>query len=408
MKPSFLTLVGLLAASVASNPVPASNVAALAARGGGGANNKANSENTNANGAGCDAGKAKENGKQTGKETGKENGKQKGQDKGKDNGKQNGNKGGAGAGGGGAAKNGTADAGGAAGGAGAGAGAGGAGKKNGTADAGGGAGGAGAGAGGAAGGALVLPDGRIKADAVPEDFNVLESVFKSAVVKGDGLKFSDIITFPEVEASLFDKAGKTKAFAINIDDKSIFIPKGGEPQSNIRRADLLPSIRSQLNDVAVTGVRTMHFSVQRDPAKPLNATHDYQIMNLESKDFSFHQVDVRTGADNGNDIAIFGNSKTTPAPAKIFSTPFGEGQFENFALKMDFNANTVQVFHSTGQAPLQQVTEPVANDLGGLGEYHIALQKNAFGNAPQPTGIKEALFFAGIFMEDSTNGTVTL
>lgn len=34
--------------------------------------------------------------------------------------------------------------------------------------------------------ALVLPDGRIAPDAVPEDFNVLESVFKSAVVKGDG------------------------------------------------------------------------------------------------------------------------------------------------------------------------------------------------------------------------------
>lgn len=33
---------------------------------------------------------------------------------------------------------------------------------------------------------LVLPDGRIAQDAVPEDFNVLASVFKSAVVKGDG------------------------------------------------------------------------------------------------------------------------------------------------------------------------------------------------------------------------------
>ncbi|CCF47733.1 hypothetical protein CH063_16005 [Colletotrichum higginsianum] len=70
--------------------------------------------------------------------------------------------------------------------------------------------------------------------------------------------------------------------------------------------------------------------------------------------------------------------------------------------------STVQVFHSTGQAPLQQVTEPVANDLAGLGEYHFSLQKNAVGNAPQPAGIQEALFFGGIFMEDSTDGTVTL
>ena len=35
--------------------------------------------------------------------------------------------------------------------------------------------------------AAVLPDGRIAQEAVPEDFNVLASKFKSAVVKGDGM-----------------------------------------------------------------------------------------------------------------------------------------------------------------------------------------------------------------------------
>ncbi|TDZ31338.1 hypothetical protein C8035_v005955 [Colletotrichum spinosum] len=321
MKSSFLTLIGLLAASVAAGPVPADVGSALEAR---------------ANGDGS---------KNAGKDSGK--------------------KGTGGTATGGEAKAGNTSA-------------------------------------------LVLPDGRIKADATPESFNVLESVFKSAVVKGDGLKFSDVITFPKVDASLFDKATNTKAFAINIDDKSVFVPKGGEAQSNIRRADLLPSIRSQANDVAVTGVRTMHFSIQRDATKPLNLTHDYQVFNLESKDFSFHQIDVRTGAENGKEIAIFGNSKTTGGAPKIFSTPFGEGKFENFAIKMDFTANTVQVFHSTGNDPLKQVTEPVKNDLAGLGEYHFSLQKNPVGQSPQPAGIKEAVIFGAIFMEDSTSNPVTL
>ncbi|TDZ18284.1 hypothetical protein Cob_v008999 [Colletotrichum orbiculare MAFF 240422] len=298
MKSSFLTLIGLLAASVAAGPVPADVGSALEAR---------------ANGDGS---------KNAGKDSGK--------------------KGTGGTATGGEAKAGNTSA-------------------------------------------LVLPDGRIKADATPESFNVLESVFKSAVVKGDGLKFSDVITFPKVDASLFDKATNTKAFAINIDDKSVFVPKGGEAQSNIRRADLLPSIRSQANDVAVTGV-----------------------FNLESKDFSFHQIDVRTGAENGKEIAIFGNSKTTGGAPKIFSTPFGEGKFENFAIKMDFTANTVQVFHSSGNDPLKQVTEPVKNDLAGLGEYHFSLQKNPVGQSPQPAGIKEAVIFGGIFMEDSTSNPVTL
>lgn len=57
--------------------------------------------------------------------------------------------------------------------------------KNGTAGA------VGAAAGGNSTGPLVLPDGRIKKDAKPEDFNVLASVFKSAVVKGDGTSFKN-------------------------------------------------------------------------------------------------------------------------------------------------------------------------------------------------------------------------
>lgn len=46
--------------------------------------------------------------------------------------------------------------------------------------------------------------------------------------------------------------------------------------------------------------------------------------------------------------------------------------------------------------------------MAGLGEYHFSLQKNPVGTAAQPTGIKEAIIFGGIFMEDSTNGQVTL
>lgn len=117
MKPTFITLVGLLASSVAAGPVPAEFGSDLSVRGNGG------------------------NGKTS-----------------KQSGAKGGNKGGQAGG----ANNSTANAGGATGGA-----TGGAAKAGNTT-------------------ALVLPDGRIKQDATPESFNVLESVFKSAVVKGDG------------------------------------------------------------------------------------------------------------------------------------------------------------------------------------------------------------------------------
>lgn len=153
-----------------------------------------------------------------------------------------------------------------------------------------------------------------------------------------GLKFSDLIVFPDVAASMFDVATNTKAFEITLNDSSIFVPQGGEAQTNIRRADLLPSIRSQLDNVAVSGVRTMHFSVQQDPARPLNTTHDYQLFNLESADFAFHQIDVRTGADNAGKLVVQGNSKNAAGQQTLASFDFPADQMVNVALTMDFNA----------------------------------------------------------------------
>ncbi|CAG8957166.1 hypothetical protein HYFRA_00009367 [Hymenoscyphus fraxineus] len=259
----------------------------------------------------------------------------------------------------------------------------------------------------AAGG--LLPDGRIAQNIKVEDFDVKASVFKSAVVKGDGLKFSEIITFPDAtvaKQSLFDVAGNTKAFAININDKSIFIPKGGKPEDQNRRADLLPSIISTENDVATKGVKTIHFSIQMDPAKPLNLTHQYALSFLETKDFTTHIYEVVVGGGDDKNIRVTSNNKGGAAK-DLFSAPIAKG-FMNFALTMDFEKNTIQVFHSIDNEPLKQVTEPLENDNTGNGELHFAILKQAVAGAPQPTGIDEAIIYGGIFMEDTAGKTATL
>lgn len=200
---------------------------------------------------------------------------------------------------------------------------------------------AGAAADDAAAGAVVLPDGRIKQDAVPEDFNVLASPFKSAVVKGDGLNFSDVITFPDIQPSLFDAAGNTKAFEININDQSIFVPEGQAPQDQFRRADLLPSIASTLNNVSTTGKKTMHFSLQQDAAKPLAlTTNEYQVAFLETADFESRIFDVRVGTGTtspsltGGNIVVLGRSGD--AIQEMFVAPFS-ADLQNFAVTLDFD-----------------------------------------------------------------------
>jgi hypothetical protein len=140
----------------------------------------------------------------------------------------------------------------------------------------------------------------------------------------------------------FDIAGNTKSFEMSINDNSIFIPKEGVADEATRRADLLPSTASTLNDVATTGVKTMHFSIQQDASKPLNLTHDYQVTFLETTDFATHQFDVRIGRPAGDNIVVDGDSKTAGSAAKIFETPFvGVAGFQNFAVTMDFDAKLV-------------------------------------------------------------------
>ncbi|KAH9208686.1 hypothetical protein DL95DRAFT_372985 [Leptodontidium sp. 2 PMI_412] len=263
----------------------------------------------------------------------------------------------------------------------------------------------------------VLPDGRIAQGAVPEDFNVLASKFKSAVVKADGLVFSDIVAFPAVEQSLFDISTNTKAFSLSISDAAIFTPKGGAPDLLTRRADLLPSIASTLANIATTGKKTMHFSFQQDATAPLNLTHDYQVAFLETADFATHQFDVRVGkvvdaapgspGADGTNIVVNGNSKNAAGVQTLFSTPFTAG-FQNFAVQMDFDLNTIQIFHSTENNPLVQVTEPLPNDNSGNGEYHFAVLKNAVGGQQPPIAGSEAVIFGGIFMQDTAVDAVLL
>lgn len=190
---------------------------------------------------------------------------------------------------------------------------------------------------------LKLPDGRIAKDAVAKDFDAKTSVFNPDNVKGQNLSFSDLILFPAVEASIFDAAAGTKALEITINDKSIFVPGGasGKPQTQFRRADLLPSAASVANDSAVTGVRTVHFSIQQDLFKPLAlSTNEYQLAFLETADFAARQFDVRVGTGTtspsltGKNIVVLGRSGD--AIKELFVAPF-DPKLQNFAVTLDFD-----------------------------------------------------------------------
>ncbi|KAI8940310.1 hypothetical protein NX059_004006 [Plenodomus lindquistii] len=264
--------------------------------------------------------------------------------------------------------------------------------------------------------ANIVYDGRVQADATKQDFDASTGPFGPDFVKGANLTFSQLIEFPEVEPSLFDAKVGAKAFEVQVNDLSIFVPgDAASAQSAVRRTELSPNGGGNVT----TGVKTLHVSLHPSAQNPLNVSHEYSLVFLENAEFSANQFMLRTGTllgSNGstkNDLVLLGN--TAAGTKQLFTTPFPEDTWTNLALKLDFNANTIQIFQSAANEPLVQVTEPLPNDLSGNGQLHFGINKNPTSPGEdflrqgfQASGILEGMIFGGIFVEDTANSSVTL
>ncbi|KAJ4385560.1 hypothetical protein N0V93_009989 [Gnomoniopsis smithogilvyi] len=258
-------------------------------------------------------------------------------------------------------------------------------------------------------------DGRVPAGTQVAAFDATNGFFNPSNVFGANLSFSKVLQLPSVSPSLFDVG--TVPLEVTINDQSIFAPSADNVQIGFRRAELIPASNNG-TDPSTTGVKTLHFSLMKDAQRPLNLSHEYQMVFLESNDFSTNQVVLKTGtildqpASDPDSLTLFSNVKNASV---LFTTPFTADVFHNFGVTLDFTKNTTQVFYSTGATPLAKVTEPVANDVSGQGQFHFGLLKKPVNGGSditksgfQPSGINEGLIFGGIFQEDTAGGSATL
>ncbi len=88
-----------------------------------------------------------------------------------------------------------------------------------------------------------------------------------------------------------------QAISVSIDNSSVFIPGGGGPQNGFRRTDIIAAVNGQ-HDVLITqmetGTTVFHFSVKQDASRPLNYSHEYQIVFIEPNDGS-HIFELQLG-----------------------------------------------------------------------------------------------------------------
>ena len=189
----------------------------------------------------------------------------------------------------------------------------------------------------------IVFSGQIPKAAALTDFDsAATSLFNPNNVKGND-KWSQILLFPaSADSARFDDAAAQKPLEVTINDRSIF-----KTQNGFRRAGLLFKDDTNTQGPGNTGVKTLHWSVKQDPARPLNLTHEYLNVWHEAGDFSGNQFNFEAGTLIGQETAgpadtfKFLNRKNE----LIFQTPIDKtGKWQGFAVTLDFNQKYVPSF----------------------------------------------------------------
>ncbi|KAE9574626.1 hypothetical protein CGMCC3_g9383 [Colletotrichum fructicola] len=241
-------------------------------------------------------------------------------------------------------------------------------------------------------------DGRIPSTAVPTDFDTPNgggwNPFNPSYVKGNNLLWSDILLLPSVPASRFDAAAGSRAVEVTISDESIFMSQRG-----FRRAGLQFAADANTGSPGGEGAKTLHFSVRQDAQRPLNLTHEYLTGTIIGQPGL--PEDTFKLLDRENRL--------------VWSTPMAtDGSWQNFALTLDFDQNTIQVWYSANDEPLQKSGDIISADLAGQGQYQIGMLKKPTGtddvvnSGYQESGLDEGQIYGGIFIEDSADGCVSV
>ena len=124
----------------------------------------------------------------------------------------------------------------------------------------------------------IVFDGRIPVGTDPTFFDTYatNTIFNPDYVKNLNIKWSEILKFPTSDASRFDGTGYTPV-EVTVNDKSIF-----QTQNGFRRAGL-QFLKDASDGPGTKGVKTLHWSVKQDAARPLNLTHEYLVRVPRSK-----------------------------------------------------------------------------------------------------------------------------
>lgn len=185
-------------------------------------------------------------------------------------------------------------------------------------------------------------DGRIPLNDTSQVFNTATAPFDPNNTKASNLTWSEILLLPDIYGSKFDIPGY-KPVEVTINDSSVFVPGGGQPQIGFRRAGLLFGNGTDETNV---GIKTFHWSVKQDPHKLMNLSHEYMTVWHEANSFQYNQFSINAGVMLSQDNPKIGNKSSTGLNRNlwklldrnndvIWTAPIEQEDWQNFAVTMD-------------------------------------------------------------------------
>ncbi|KAF7357275.1 Glycoside hydrolase family 131 protein [Mycena sanguinolenta] len=273
----------------------------------------------------------------------------------------------------------------------------------------------------------IVYDGRVPFSMQAAALNTSTGPFLTAV-KGQNESatyYTEFLGHSALPTPLWNELGhpSEQVISIKIDNTSVFVPGGGPPQYGFRRTELIAqkNENSTLLDAEMeVGVSTFHFSIKSDLSRPLNYSHEYQIVFIEPSDGT-HVFEIQLGspftdptltlpAANAHSFKIRDHALNV-----LFTTPFIPLIWHNFAITVDWDNLTLAVEYSTEGFPLRMVTPTVGNPTvtpGALGDFHFGVLKLPIVDPEDSPadqadvvhfgiqeGTTEGLFYSGVFVE---------
>ncbi|KAI1502185.1 hypothetical protein F5X99DRAFT_169606 [Biscogniauxia marginata] len=159
----------------------------------------------------------------------------------------------------------------------------------------------------------------------------------------------------------------------------------------MRRTELIPQTTAAINK----GKVWYHFSISRSETNPPAQTREHQIAFFES-----HFTELKAGWLSGSSETSDPNLYWMANSQSQWSTEFTPGVWHNVAYEIDFDANTVGFWYSTGADDLVLTVEPVSVSASSNGaDWHLGvLELPRDGYADED----EDLFFSGVYIESDS------